>query len=1126
MVTSFTPTQELPAILSGARALLKECAPSEELFVHGRDVANLLLRWGAGCELAAATLLHEIVYKGLCSIAQVREACGEEVALLCAEYRNRFPVQPPNGWRGNLDSLQRVRFYAVAHYKPALALLCVAHMWHSAAYVSGGNPRPLNTSMALQRPQVRSVLVPVLEMMGMRDLLDQLAANPHLELNPPMSEEDRLLFPAIVDVITGAARGAGSRGQMRVSPRETPFLSTERMSPSERIVDRSYQYPGFYVEVVVPTVADCYGVLYRLNTRFRPLDGTMIDTVAHSRGNGQRSLQAGVKLNIQERSVRVNVQIVTPEMDSVNRWGVALFALPELCESLDLRKPVENEPYAWCWWNRSRAMTSAILAAPPGSPLVDPVIVFSPQGDPFAFARGASVVDFAYTVHSELAEQAQRFFVNGESVEPATVLRHLDLVEMELNPRALGPTSAWLNAARTKRARSLIRRHLRKQSDGASAGQRIVEARLTALEEYYGFHIPEHRVEEAIARGARIQALQSKEELLAEFAAGRIAVDRFLTPLFSEEIVRRVELPRTLRLRPHQIHMAQCCKARPGDDIVGLPYRRGGVLTRVTVHRRDCHRLQIMPAEVAGEAVELRWRLRQQARLLAHIDMVAMDDDGLLGAAVKEFYAMLPRVNLLHCDASARKGTARLRFSFEAESTETVEEIADALRRLPNREVSSVRLFSLSPSEEEALQADGLATNNPYSRMPVHDPTMFFGRSAELERLNEWLRNNVSCIWLRGQKRVGKTSLLLHLRNNYWEPRESVSAFVDFQLLSDLAGSNLFYELASAIYTDLNRDPRIAALGAPDRTLFAQDPPLRLANYLRDLQQRLQTRRLVVLMDEFSRVTDLYLQGTLTADFFQQWRGLLQTTSRYCAFVAVVQQKTYEHIVRLMRTNPADPAWHLLELGETLLLRPFGDDDARRLIEWPMRNYMEFDPGTIECVMELTGGSPFLIQAFCNKLMAQLVRRGDCTVQKDDIEVVAEEFMQPAESIFAHLLDLAPGLANTVMTQMAMAGEVDGYEIPAQPAVGTPAATMPGRNSAARRTVIVAGVHGELTWQQIRTLMPTVQPASLRNALNHLHESDILVESAPDTWRFNSTLFRRWLARNPWDGWLPGENEA
>ena len=99
-----TPVQELGPLLAGARALLKESSPSDDLFVHGRDVANLLLRWGADDIVGAAALLHEIVYQGHASIAQVREACGEDVALLCAEYRNRFPVQTPQGWRGDLDS--------------------------------------------------------------------------------------------------------------------------------------------------------------------------------------------------------------------------------------------------------------------------------------------------------------------------------------------------------------------------------------------------------------------------------------------------------------------------------------------------------------------------------------------------------------------------------------------------------------------------------------------------------------------------------------------------------------------------------------------------------------------------------------------------------------------------------------------------------------------------------------------------------------------------------------------------------------------------------------------------------------------------------------------------------------
>jgi hypothetical protein len=400
--------------------------------------------------------------------------------------------------------------------------------------------------------------------------------------------------------------------------------------------------------------------------------------------------------------------------------------------------------------------------------------------------------------------------------------------------------------------------------------------------------------------------------------------------------------------------------------------------------------------------------------------------------------------------------------------------------------------------------------------MPVHDPTMFFGRTAELDRLNEWLRNNVTCIWLRGQKRVGKTSLLLHLRHHYWEPHETVCAFVDFQLLSNLAAANIFYEIASAVYNDLSKDPRIALLGPPERSQFEQDAPRRLIEFLRDVQQRLSTRRLVVLMDEFSRVTDLYLQGALSADFFQQWRGLLQQTTRHCAFVTVVQQKTYEHMAQLMRTNPGDPAWHVLELGETVHLRPFGEADARRLIEWPMRNYMEFDPGACEAIMQLTGGSPFLIQAFCNKLMAQLARRNTCQVEMDDIETVAEEFMQPAESIFAHLLDMAHGVADTVLTQMAILIESDGADaaLPANSLLVNGAAGNGAGGSLARGNAD----RGTLSWQEIAALLPSLPEHSLRGALMRLRDSDILTEPAPGAWHFNSTLFRRWLARNSWDG--------
>jgi hypothetical protein len=770
-------------------------------------------------------------------------------------------------------------------------------------------------------------------------------------------------------------------------------------------------------------------------------------------------------------------------MKRVNRWGVAVHCFQEGTDAASAPDPLNDSSYRNAWWRDAAGKHAAIESASIGDITNEAVHVFSPSGELFTLERGSTVVDYAYQVHSDLAEQCQRFYVNGETVEPATVLRHLDLVELEHAPRAPGPTLAWLNAARTKRARTRIRRFLRSQGQGINDGQRVVDARLQALEEHYRFHIPEHRVEDAISRAARHMRLASTNDLLTELASGRLTADRFLHPLFADEIVRRIELPRGLRLRPHQIVLAQCCKPRPGDDIIGHPHRRESVVTRLTIHCANCARERKLDPTERAESIALRWRLQQTTRTLAQIEVIARDDDGLLGEALHQIYGHLPHVTLLRSEAHARRGVARLRFNLDADSQETLDEIVDALRRLPNREVSAVRQLTLPPSEQDALLADHARAVNPYSRLPVNDSAMFFGRTEELARIHDWLRNGVACVWLRGQKRVGKTSLLFQVRRRFSESQEFICAFVDFQMFSNLAQANLFFEVANAIFDELQKDLRVLSLGAPDRAQFDSDAPARLVHYLRDLQGRLGGKRLVLLVDEFSRITDLYLQGKIEADFFSQWRGLLQAVGRWCSFVIVVQQKTFEHMLQHMRSQRDDPCWHVLELGETMHLRPLTSDDARRLIEWPMRNFLDFEPGVVDRMMHLTGGSPFLIQSFCNKLVTRMGHHSERRVGLEEMETVAEEFMQPSESIFAHMLDLIYGLGHPVSSQVAL--------------------------------LAANSEQGCVAWAEISAALPEIAPGTLRSTLDQLCLADILVRLQPGQWRFSNTLFQRWLVRNP-----------
>lgn len=501
-------------------------------------------------------------------------------------------------------------------------------------------------------------------------------------------------------------------------------------------------------------------------------------------------------------------------------------------------------------------------------------------------------------------------------------------------------------------------------------------------------------------------------------------------------------------------------------------------MTRLRVHRAGCPRVPL-----DEEQMPLKWRLQPRLALMAQVEVTAHDEDELLGDALLAIYRQRPRATLHKVEAAANHGVARMRFTVEVESAEVLDLIVAALHALPERTIVEVRQLRLPPSEQEAAFQLGSTSVNPYSRLPVAEQAMFFGRSRELLQIYEWLRAGAGNIWLMGQKRVGKTSLLLHLKNYYLRDRGFVLAFVDFQLLGNVATGNLFFEIANAVYNELQADPRIGDLGAPLPAVFERQPPVQLIAYLRSIQGRLGTNRLVLLLDEFSRTTDAYLQGELGRSFFDEWRGLLQATAPDISYVTVFQQQTYSSLSQHAQQSAGDPSWYLMELGEKMVLKSLGPQDVRRLIEWPMRNFLEYTPETVDRVARLTGGNPFLIQAFCFKLTAHMARADRRQVEPEDIDAVRDEFMQPMESVFAHFLDMIHGLGHQVVQQVAR------LAVNGQPA----------------------------SWEAIAAAMPTVAPDKLRRTLDALTAADILVQPEPGApcWAFASLLFQQWLEVNP-----------
>ena len=1030
----------------------------------GAAMAACLQAWGAGAQMqTAARLLPQVVAQTL-DLAVVATTHGAAIADLCRDYLQVLDLRADVQWSGAPAAWQRTLGYIAAYRDPRLAFLTVAHLWQQVVKAPTSGARRSQQA----REIARGALAPLLDMLGMRVPRIELEALICEECDDDTPDDWRQAADAIVVALTPHLPTAAC----------TPVDYTLMLIPTKYTQIHNLSFLGgrnaqklthtLNIHVLVDDLDGCYQALRWVHDLWIPIEGTLIDTLNAPRVSGYRALHTAVVAQMPGGKTRVNFVITTHAQYAINMWGLAAVYLRG--------RAVEDAPGAW-WGNRA-AGYAQIMSAQPGA-LPERLYVFSPQGQLFGFDRGSTVVDFAYHVHSELAEQCRSFTVNGRQVEPAHVLRHLDIVELEHDPKAPGPNRRWLLAAHTSRARSAIERYLKRQGPGAHHGQKLIDERLKTLEQHYGFNLPPEKVEQALQATIRCEAFATRDDLLTAVAAGQYPIDRILHRLFEKEILRLVEMPRGLRLRPHQLHLAQCCRPKPGDPVVGRVYRRHGEAVNLTVHNAACAHIANHP-----DLTPLKWRLRPHMLTVARIDLRALDDEGLLGAVMAEVYARQPRVTLHQLHALARHGSARIQFDLHADQEATVAEIVEALRTLPDFTVTDVQSLQLPPSEQaEWQEVAGGGSFNPYSRLPVHQDAMFFGRAQERERIVEYLRTQQPGVWLIGQKRVGKTSLLLHLKEHYLPARNFTPVFIDFQLMGHPAQTNLFYQVASIIYSSLSSEGRLGDVGAPLQSLFDDDPARRLIEYLQNVQDALNGRKLVLLMDEFSRLTDAYLQGELEGAIFDRWRGMMHTTQRLgVGYVVVMQQQTCDTLVQHLQQTPNDPSWRLMDVGQRIQLRPLDGEDVRRLIEWPMRTHLDYTAETVDAIAELTGGSPFLIQAFCHNLVMHMAHQGRQQILPEDVEQVRHDFMQPQDHTFAHMTEMLRGIANHVGATLARLAH--------------------------------AAPDGEVSWAKLRAGLPGVAPESLRTSLRTLTEQDILQQPAADRWRFASRLFQQWLAVN------------
>ncbi len=447
----------------------------------------------------------------------------------------------------------------------------------------------------------------------------------------------REVLTKIFESVRAALPAAGIEAE--VSGREkTLFGIYNKMTEQKKSFSDVLDIYGF--RVVVNTLSECYLALGVLHQLYRPVPGKFKDYVAIPKVNGYQSLHTTL---VGPYGTPVEFQFRTREMHNVAEQGVAahwLYKTDDVSLS-DIQKKTHSALQSLLDIQSQTGDSGEFLENVKVDLFPDAVYVFTPNGQIISLPRGATPVDFAYSIHTDIGNHAVACKLNGEYVPLRTELSSGDTVEV-ITSQASRPSAHWLNFARTGRARSEIRHYLRtvRYSESVAFGKRLLTQALHELK--VDFPADDDPTWDKLIKES---GAKSREELLADIGLGKrlaaVVARRFAAdhPLL-ETTAAHIDVVTAARAAPiliqgnegQAVTLAPCCGPLPGDEIVA-GIRVG---TGLVVHTADCPVARRAQQREPDRWVQVAWDANHAKHFLARVDVTALNERGVLGKIAGE----------------------------------------------------------------------------------------------------------------------------------------------------------------------------------------------------------------------------------------------------------------------------------------------------------------------------------------------------------------------------------------------------------------------------------------------------------------------------------------------------------
>ncbi|MGP8204991.1 MAG: RelA/SpoT family protein [Acidimicrobiales bacterium] len=664
---------------------------SGEAFIsHPVAVATVLAGLGMDDITLAAALLHDSVEDTQISLEEIEASFGPTVAQIVDGVTKLERVSFDSRAAAQAATMRKM---LVAMAKdPRVLLIKLGDRLHNMRTV-GAMPE---ASQKRTAQETLDVYAPLAHRFGISDIKWQLEDLSFATLHPRRYAEIEQMVAAraperdvylaqVIEQVQERLLAARIEAQVTGRPKHL-YSIYEKMVLKNKEFDEIYDLVG--VRVIVSSVKDCWAALGAIHGTWAPIQGRFKDYINTPKFNLYQSLHTTV---VSAQGKPLEVQIRTLEMHNRAERGIAAhWGYKENASTADV---------AWLQrivdWSAESTDPAEFLESLKLDLETDEVFVFTPKGDVVALPVGATPVDFAYSIHTEVGHRCIGARLNGRLVPLDSKLTSGDSVEIFTSkvPSA-GPSRDWLDIVVTPRARNKIRQWFSRErrEDAMETGR---EELVKALRKE-GLPVQKLMASEPLRKISEAMHYADLDGLYAAIGEGHVSgqtvAQRLARELRGGD--QDVQLPTTVRqprraaskqgiglhvegLDDVMVRLARCCTPVPGDEIIGFVTRGRGV----SVHRSDCANAAALAAGEVGRLIEVEWDRDRPGSFLAALEIKALDRSRL-GVDVWKVLSD-HHLNILRSEShTGADRVSKMRFEFELADPAHLESVLGALKRI------------------------------------------------------------------------------------------------------------------------------------------------------------------------------------------------------------------------------------------------------------------------------------------------------------------------------------------------------------------------------------------------------------------------------------------------------------